>query len=120
MTVQRGKTYLETGRTLLRTAQTMIDSVIAGRLKALADDCQWQAEKVFASRFTQSIGSIGCRELKVSGIYDLRGRFIAQSSEEMPGDVGTPGARPRSLAFYSFVIARTASKLELRYQIGME
>lgn len=43
---QRGKAYLETGRTLLRTARTMIDSVIAGRLKALADDYQWQAEKV--------------------------------------------------------------------------
>lgn len=43
---QRGKAYLETGRTLLGTAQTMIDSAIAGRLKALAHDCQWQAEKI--------------------------------------------------------------------------
>lgn len=43
---QRGKAYLETRRTLLRTAQTMIDSAIAGRLKALADDCQWQSEKI--------------------------------------------------------------------------
>lgn len=43
---QRGKAYLETGRTLLRTAQTMIDSVIARRLKALADDYPRQAEKV--------------------------------------------------------------------------
>ncbi|SCB17319.1 hypothetical protein GA0061098_1002245 [Bradyrhizobium shewense] len=43
---QRGKAYLETVRTLLRTAQTMIDSVIARRLKALADDYPRQAEKV--------------------------------------------------------------------------
>lgn len=43
---QRGKAYFETGRTVLRTAQTMIDSAIAGRLKALAHDCQWQAEKI--------------------------------------------------------------------------
>lgn len=43
---QRGKAYLETGRSVLGTAQTMIDSAIAGRLKALARDCQWQAEKI--------------------------------------------------------------------------
>ena len=48
MTVQispRGKKYLETARTLLRAAQTMTDSVIAGQLKALADDYQRRAEK---------------------------------------------------------------------------
>ena len=43
---QRGKEYLKTGQTLLRAAQTMIDLVIAGQLKALADDCQRQVEKV--------------------------------------------------------------------------
>jgi hypothetical protein len=42
---QRGKQYLETARTLLRTAQTMTDEAIAGRLKALADDYQRRAEK---------------------------------------------------------------------------
>jgi len=42
---RRGKEYLETARTLLRTAQTMTDRVIAGQLKALADDYQRQAEK---------------------------------------------------------------------------
>jgi len=34
---QRGKEYLETARTLLRAAQTMTDSAIAGQLKALAE-----------------------------------------------------------------------------------
>ena len=41
---QRGTVYLEVGRTLLRTAQALIDSVIAARLKALADDYQSQDE----------------------------------------------------------------------------
>ena len=42
---QRGKEYLETARTLLRAAQTMTDSAIAGHLKALADDYQRRTEK---------------------------------------------------------------------------
>jgi hypothetical protein len=42
---QRGKEYLETAPTLLRAAKTMIDSAIAGRLKALADDYERRAEK---------------------------------------------------------------------------
>jgi len=42
---QRGKQYLKTARTLLRTAQTMTDQAIAGQLKALADDYERRAEK---------------------------------------------------------------------------
>jgi hypothetical protein len=42
---QRGKEYLKTARTLLRAAQTMTDTAIAGQLKALADDYQRRAEK---------------------------------------------------------------------------
>ncbi|WP_426418908.1 hypothetical protein [Bradyrhizobium genosp. A] len=42
---QRGKEYLEIARTLLRAAQTMTDSAIAGQLKALADDYERRAEK---------------------------------------------------------------------------
>ena len=42
---QRGKHYLETARTLLRTAQTMTDAAIASQLKALADDYQRRSEK---------------------------------------------------------------------------
>jgi hypothetical protein len=42
---QRGKQYLKTAQTLLRAAQTMTDLVIAGQLKALADDYQQRAEK---------------------------------------------------------------------------
>jgi hypothetical protein len=43
---KRGTVYLETGWTLLRRAQAMIDSAIAARLKALADDYQSQDENV--------------------------------------------------------------------------
>lgn len=42
---QRGKEYLEIARTLLRAAQTMTDTAVAGQLKALADDYQRRAEK---------------------------------------------------------------------------
>jgi len=42
---QRGKEYLETAPTLLRTAQTITDQAIANKLKALADDYQRQAER---------------------------------------------------------------------------
>ena len=35
----------KTGRTLLRTAETMTDRAIAGHLKPLADDYQRQAKK---------------------------------------------------------------------------
>ena len=42
---QRGKQYLKTAQTLLRAAQTMTDTAIAGQLKALADDYQQRAEK---------------------------------------------------------------------------
>ena len=45
MISQRGKEYLETARTLLRTAQTMSDAAIAGQLKALAEDYERRAEK---------------------------------------------------------------------------
>ncbi|MFB9268048.1 hypothetical protein ACFFWD_33780 [Bradyrhizobium erythrophlei] len=42
---QRGKEYLETAQTLLRTARTMTDSAIASQIKALADDYERRAEK---------------------------------------------------------------------------
>jgi hypothetical protein len=48
MTLQisrRAKQYLKTAETLLRAAQTMTDSAIAGQLKALADDYERRAEK---------------------------------------------------------------------------
>lgn len=39
------KEYLETSRTLRRAAQRMTDRIIAGRLSALAEDCERRAEK---------------------------------------------------------------------------
>jgi hypothetical protein len=43
---QRGKEYLKTAQTLLRTAGSMTDEAIAARLKALADHYERRAEKV--------------------------------------------------------------------------
>jgi len=48
MTLQispRGKQYMKTAQTLLRTAKTMTDQAIAAQLKALADDYERRAEK---------------------------------------------------------------------------
>ena len=42
---QRGKQYLKTAETLLRTAKTMTDQAIVRQLKALADDYERRAEK---------------------------------------------------------------------------
>ena len=42
---QRGKEYLKTAQTLLRSAETMADEVIAAQLKALADNYERRAER---------------------------------------------------------------------------
>jgi hypothetical protein len=42
---RRGKEYLKTAKTLLRSAQAITDRAIADQLKARADDYQRQAEK---------------------------------------------------------------------------
>jgi len=42
---QPGNECLRTARTLLRAAQTMTDELIAGQLKALADDYERRDEK---------------------------------------------------------------------------
>jgi hypothetical protein len=42
---QRGREYLETARTLLQTAKSMSDQLIANRLTALAQDYELRAVK---------------------------------------------------------------------------
>jgi hypothetical protein len=44
---QRGKEYLKTAQTLLRTAKTMTDQAIATQLKALGDDYERRAKKAW-------------------------------------------------------------------------
>ena len=58
---RRGKEYLETARTLLHAAQTMTDRMIAGQLKALADDYQRRAEEtaVWFTRSTEIVHHTG-------------------------------------------------------------
>jgi hypothetical protein len=43
---QRGKEYLKTAQTLLRSAEAMTNQAIAAQLKALADHYERRAEKV--------------------------------------------------------------------------
>ena len=52
---QRGKEYLKTAQTLLRTAQTMTDQAIAALLKALADDYERRAEKASRDDATKAL-----------------------------------------------------------------
>ncbi len=42
---QRGREYLKTAQTLLRTAETMTDQAIGAQLKTLANSYQRRAEK---------------------------------------------------------------------------
>lgn len=64
---QRGKEYLRTAQTLLRTAKTMTDRAIAGQLRALADDYQRRAEKASlddaAKALAQSAAGAECEWL---------------------------------------------------------
>ena len=53
---QRGKEYLKTAQTLLRTAKTMTDQAIAAQLKALADDYERRAEKPYPEQPTCNRG----------------------------------------------------------------
>jgi hypothetical protein len=58
---QRGKEYLKSAQTFLRAAQTMTDGVVAGQLRALADDYQRRAEKAShadaAKAFARSVAN---------------------------------------------------------------
>ena len=74
---QRGKEYLKTAQTLLRTAKTMTDQAIAAQLKALAEDYEWRADKA-SRRYSQSFGSR--RALNTRGIHELMGSFPQQLS----------------------------------------
>jgi hypothetical protein len=89
---QRGKECLKTAQTLLRAAQNMTDRVIAGQLKALADDYQRRAEK--ASHVDAAKHSLDrLLTLKASGVHDLMSSFTALR-EKMPSGVAMLGARP--------------------------
>jgi len=64
---QRGKQYLKTAQTLLRTAQTMTDRAIAGQLKALADDYERRAEKASRDDAAKALArSVGIVERELS------------------------------------------------------
>jgi hypothetical protein len=68
---QRGKEYLKTAQTLLRTAQTMTDRAIAGQLEALADDCQRRAEKA------SHVDAVKALARSATSVHDLMRSFAA-------------------------------------------
>jgi hypothetical protein len=78
---QRGKEYLKTAETLFRATQTMTDRAIPRRLKALADDFQWRAEKTvpwYRSGYAKAVSAIlfvqwtcGRGSARLSGVRDL-------------------------------------------------
>jgi hypothetical protein len=55
------KEYLETARTLLRAAQSMTSRMIAGRLKALAEDYERQTEKATRADAAKSLARSAAR-----------------------------------------------------------
>jgi hypothetical protein len=56
------KQYLETARTILRTAQTMTDQHIAGQLKALAEDYEQRAGKAAPADAAKALARSATRE----------------------------------------------------------
>ena len=72
---QRGKEYLKTAQTLLRTAETMMDEAIAAQLKALADDYERRAETASFDDAKALLNPL--LALNTSGIHELIGRFPA-------------------------------------------
>jgi hypothetical protein len=56
------KAYLDTARTILRAAQTMTDSRVAGQLKALAEDYERRAEKAARADAAKALARSATRE----------------------------------------------------------
>jgi len=81
----------------------MTDQAITGQLKALADD----ASHVAAAK------ALARSAANAEGEWRTWHDGQVNTAEEMLSDVGTPAARARSQAFYSFVTAWRASNLGL-------
>jgi hypothetical protein len=80
MTLQisrRGKEYLETAKTLLRSVQTIADQAIADQLKALADDYQREPKKL-RTLMQPRHWHDPLRTLRASDGHDLIGSFTAR------------------------------------------
>jgi hypothetical protein len=63
---QRGKEYLKTAQTLLRTAKTMTDQAIAAQLKALADDYERRAERATLDDAARALARSAERWIRVA------------------------------------------------------
>jgi hypothetical protein len=56
------KAYLETARTILRTAETMTDLHVAGQLKALAENYERRAEKAAKADAAKALARSAAQE----------------------------------------------------------
>ena len=90
---QRGKEYLKTAQTLLRAAQTMTDERLRVSLRPLPTTTSAELRKL-RMLMRPKHSRVRLLTPKASGVHDLMGSFTAHPAEEMPGDVGMPGARP--------------------------
>jgi hypothetical protein len=58
--------------------------------------------------------------LKASGVHHLMGSFTAQPAEEMPSDVGMPGARPvTSFLFLRYRLQSFKVGADILHEDGM-
>ena len=65
---QRIKEYLKTAQTLLRTAKTMTDQVIAAQLRALADDYERRAERATLDDAAKALARSAARRIRVANM----------------------------------------------------
>jgi hypothetical protein len=59
---RRGRQYLKTARTLLRTAQSMTDQAVALQLRALADDYQFRAVTASQADLAKALARSAARQ----------------------------------------------------------
>ena len=98
---RRGKEYLETAMTLLRSAQAITDRAIADQLKARADDYQRRAEKLRTLILPKHWLDLLLIQ-KASDGHDPIGSVTAQHAKELTAAAGNP-VPPNHKAFYSLV-----------------
>jgi hypothetical protein len=87
--------YLETARTLRRAAQRMTDRIIAGRLSALAEDCERRAEKAAEANAAIASAREGPHSLSQTSrsrarLQAVRAAQLAERALETIQDPGGP------------------------------
>jgi hypothetical protein len=94
------KEYLETARTLHRAALKMTDRMIAGQLRALAEDCERRAEKAAQADTAKApaLGGLKSSFPKSRSKARLQAARAAQLAEGTLGKIEDPAAPPQKRA----------------------